>query len=123
MRKSILTPDMQNPISPAKSNSIMMNKDPSIFNFNNMDNSMLIKTTNVARASSHTFPTGIITQKMSVSGVVDKITPEELFFFDMDTLCSYNIYYPHNNIENVIKSLIKNRRKSRRKTMKMHAKN
>ena len=121
MKKSILTPDMQNTASPGKSNSFM--KDPNIFNFNNMENSMLIKTTTLARASSHTFPTtGIITQKMSMSGAVEKITPDELFFFDMDTIYSYNVYYPQNNIENVIKSLIKNRRKSRRKTMKMHAK-
>lgn len=121
MKKSILTPDMQNPVSPGKSNSFM--KDQSIFNFNNMENSMLIKTTTLARASSHTFPTGMITQKMGMSGEMEKITPDELFFFDMDTLYSYHIYYPQNNIENVIKNLMKNRRKSRRKTMKMHAKN
>lgn len=97
--------------------STSMMRPQNIFNFNNLDNMM--KST-VERGSSYTFQNGQpILQKMSMSMLGESKIPQELFLFDMDSIGNYNIFYPHNNVENVLKNLMKNRRKSRRKTIKM----
>ena len=63
----------------------------------------------------------ILVEKTSLPEIKPAI---ELFFFDMDGIFSYNIFYPHNNVENVLKVITnKNiKKKSKRKTIKLLAK-